>query len=98
VLLLANVSVPPFFVDGLTTPVTPALKPAAPLVPVPLELLPPGELDVLLEHAARVSPAASAHAAIASVLRLVMSARLLSESGPGLARPRIERVAQPITE
>jgi hypothetical protein len=63
--------VPPFFVEGFTTAVFPALK-AALLPDVELPLLEP--LDELLppplEHAARVSPAATAHAANASLLRL----------------------------
>ena len=73
VLLSAKVSVPPFFVEGFTTLVTPALKaallPDAELPPLepPVELVPPP-----LEHAARVSPAATAHAANASLLRLLI--------------------------
>jgi hypothetical protein len=67
--------VPPFFVEGFTTVVFPALKaallPDAELPPVepPVELVP---LLLLLEHAARVSPAATAHAANASLLRLLI--------------------------
>jgi hypothetical protein len=64
--------VPPFFVEGFTIVVTPVLKAALPPdAELPLlepldELLPP------LEHAARVSPAATAHAANASLLRLLI--------------------------
>jgi hypothetical protein len=62
--------VPPFFVEGFTTLVTPALK-AALLPDAELPLLePPDELLPPLEHAARVSPAVTAHAANASLLRL----------------------------
>src|SRR5689334_4510066 len=48
--LLPNLSVPPFLSEGLTTPVTAALKPEAPLVPPVLLLLdvpppPPPQAD-----------------------------------------------------
>ena len=67
-----KVSVPPFVVEGFTTLVTAALK-AAVLPDAELPLLgPPVELLPLLEHAARVSPAATAHAANASLLRLLI--------------------------
>jgi hypothetical protein len=65
--------VPPFFVEGFTTELTPELKAALPpdaeLPPFepPDELVPPP-----LEHAARVSPAVTAHAANASLLRLLI--------------------------
>jgi hypothetical protein len=65
--------VPPFFVEGFTIVLTPALKAAVPPdAELPL-LEPPDELLPPLEHAARVSPAAAtAHAAYASLLRLLI--------------------------
>jgi len=78
VLLSAKVSVPPFFVDGFTTLVIAELNAAAPPVPVlVLVLAPPlaAELavELLLEHAARVTPVNTAHAAIAIDLRRFIS-------------------------
>jgi len=103
VLLSAKVSVPPFFVDGFTTLVSAELNAAAPpllvLVPEPepvlvLPLAPELGVELLLEHAARVSPVRTAHAATAIDLRLFISGTspFAGKSVDGLVCTRIERV------
>jgi hypothetical protein len=107
VLLSAKVSVPPFVVDGFTTPVRAALNAAAPpvlglllLAPLlALGLEPPAEL--LLEQAAKVSPVSTtAHAATAIDLGLFISGTspFAGKSVYGLVCTRIERVTEAVTE
>jgi hypothetical protein len=69
VLLLSKTSVPPLAGEGLTTPLTPALNPAAPVVllfELPLLLLP------LLLQALIKSAATTPTAVAAMMLRLFM--------------------------
>jgi hypothetical protein len=66
VLLLSKIKVPPLWVDGLTTPVRPALNATAPVVVVVVAELP---LPLLLQ--APISSAATAPTAVAAkILRL----------------------------
>ena len=103
VLLSPKVSVPPFFVEGFTTLVTPALKAAL----LPDDALPPLEAPVelvplLLEHAATVSPVTTAHATNASLLRLLICGTspftIIGYGISGSAPTRIKRVTQSVAE
>jgi hypothetical protein len=99
VLLSPNASVPPLWLDGLTTLVIAALKAAefdAPLPPLPLLLPPP--------QAARASAASPPNTVSQMLLRLfkrTASRRVLVAGRTGsypLAIPQIECVAQPVSE
>jgi hypothetical protein len=67
VLLSARVIVPPFWVEGLTTPVRPALY-----APDPADDDPPELLVLLLLHALITTAAITPSAVTANVLRLFM--------------------------
>jgi hypothetical protein len=60
--------VPPVFVEGFTTVVSPASKDALPLVVPPVLPPPPVVPGLLLEQAAKARPATSAPVTIASDL------------------------------
>jgi hypothetical protein len=73
VLLIAKVRVPPFVLDGFTTPLSAALNDGLLLDPVVEPLL---GLELPLEHAARPRPASTAHVATMRVLRLLIMRRV----------------------
>jgi hypothetical protein len=83
--------------DGFTTLLSPALNDALPPDVPPLEVE-PFELVPLLEHAARVTPAVTAHAATRRFLRFLICGTSPFIKVSGLANPRIKRVLQPVTE